>query len=117
MALSMVGVTIAQLFRLQSEPLPGGALGYYAIGVPLGAAFILSAIVVVSLGAVRYLRQQRAMTRGKVHAGGWEVISVMGIALLVSFRFVVLVNNVLMVIALCCYADSCACCEGSGGLG
>jgi len=81
-ALSMV--VVAQLFRLGSQPLPGGRLGYYRVSIPLAAAFILSAMAVSVLGAVRFWRQQAAMTRGKVHAGGWEVLLIMGISILVS---------------------------------
>lgn len=115
-ALSMVGVTVAQLFRLQSEPLPNGELGYYAIGIPLAAAFIVSAIAVATLGAVRYWRQQRAMTRGKVHAGGWEVLAVMGISILVRSVILFQGSTLLTVVALPCNLYPCACGEGSGKL-
>lgn len=113
LALSMVGITIAQLFRLQSEPLPNGELGYYAIGIPLAAAFIVSAIAVIVLGAVRYWRQQRAMTRGKVHAGGWEVQVVMGISILVRIVLAFGGSAPLTAIALPGDFRPCACCEGS----
>jgi len=83
-ALSMVGVIVAQLFRLNTQPLPDNRIGYYRVSIPLATAFILSAIAVTALGAVRFWRQQAAMTRGKVHAGGWEVLLIMGISILVS---------------------------------
>jgi len=85
LALSMVGVIIAQLFRLQSSELPGGEIGYFVLGVPLAACFIVGSIVVIVLGAVRFWRQQTAMARGKVWAGGWEVLGIMGTGILVSY--------------------------------
>ena len=85
LALSMVGVIIAQLFRLQSSELPGGEIGYFVLGVPLAACFIGGSIVVVLLGYVRFWRQQTAMARGKVWAGGWEVLGILGTGILVSY--------------------------------
>ncbi|KAF2088104.1 hypothetical protein K490DRAFT_14760, partial [Saccharata proteae CBS 121410] len=76
-ALSMVGVIIAQLFRLQHSPTPDPVLGYYVLGIPLGACFIIAAILVAAIGAFRFWRQQNAMTRGKVLAGGWEIYCIM----------------------------------------
>jgi len=85
-AFSMLGVIIAQLFRLNTAPLPGGRIGYYRIGVPLAAAFISSAIAVLLLGAIRFWRQQAAMTKGKIHVGGWEMLLIMAISVLVSWN-------------------------------
>jgi uncharacterized membrane protein YidH (DUF202 family) len=84
LALSMVGVIIAQLFRLQASALPDGRVGYFVLGVPLAACFICGSIVVVVLGALRFWRQQTAMVRGKVWVGGWEVLGIMGTGVLVS---------------------------------
>ena len=85
LAMSMVAVIIAQLFRLQASPLPGGGFGYFVLGVPLAACFIGGSIVVVLLGALRFWRQQTAMVKGKVWAGGFEVLWIMGIGILVSY--------------------------------
>ncbi|KAF2742635.1 hypothetical protein M011DRAFT_375215, partial [Sporormia fimetaria CBS 119925] len=73
LAFSVTGVIIAQLFRLQDRPTPGHAFHFFALGIPLAATFIAFAIVVLCLGAFRVWRQQNAMIRGKVHAGGWEL--------------------------------------------
>jgi uncharacterized membrane protein YidH (DUF202 family) len=79
----MIGVTIAQLFRLQRSPTASTTFGYYVSGEPLAACFIMASIVVVLLGAVRFWRQQSAMVRGKVWAGGWEVNVIMVLTILV----------------------------------
>ena len=84
LALSMTGVTIAQLFRLQHSYHPDAEFGFFVTGKPLAACFIGAAIVVVGLGAIRFWRQQSAMSRGKVWAGGWEVKVIMVLAVLVS---------------------------------
>ncbi|QDS67708.1 hypothetical protein FKW77_005605 [Venturia effusa] len=77
LALSMTGVTIAQLFRLQHSYNPDRDFGFFVTGIPLAACFISSAIILLLLGAIRFWRQQNAMVRGKVIAGGWEVNAIM----------------------------------------
>lgn len=84
LALASTGVITAQLFRLQHSPSPSPIIGYYAFGVPLAATFIVSAMVVLLVGAWRFWRQQAAMIRGKVFAGGWEITGIMVLSLLVS---------------------------------
>ncbi|KAL0257498.1 hypothetical protein SLS55_008312 [Diplodia seriata] len=76
-ALSMTGVMIAQLMRLQHAPNPDPHYGYHALGKPLAAVFIIAAIAMVILGAFRFWRQQNAIVRGKVFAGGWEILTIM----------------------------------------
>ena len=73
MGLSMVSVIIAQLFRLQHVQDPNKVLGFFVLGIPLACVCIGAAIGVLLLGAYRFWRQQNAILRGKVHAGGWEV--------------------------------------------
>lgn len=69
----MVSVIIAQLFRLEHAQNPNRVFGYLALGIPLACVCIGAAVVVLLLGAYRFWRQQNAILRGKVHAGGWEV--------------------------------------------
>jgi len=73
LALSMVAVIIAQLFRLQHVETPNRVFGFFALGIPLACVCTGAAIVVLLLGAYRFWRQQNAMLRGKIHAGGWEM--------------------------------------------
>ena len=80
----MTGVFTAQLFRLQHAPAPDPRVGFYVTGVPLAATFMVLGIVVLMLGAVRFWRQQGAMVRGKVYAGGWEMLGIMVGSLAVS---------------------------------
>lgn len=44
-----------------------------------------AALGVCLVGAIRFFRQQHAMSVGKVYAGGWEVLVVGGGSLMVSF--------------------------------
>ncbi|KAI7355820.1 hypothetical protein KC354_g10663 [Hortaea werneckii] len=78
LALSMVGVVISQLYRLQHSPSPNPVYGYYVLGKPIACIFHASALGVILVGAVRFFRQQSAMSIGKVHAGGWEVLVICG---------------------------------------
>jgi hypothetical protein len=83
MAFAFLGVMIAQLFRLQSRGSDSGpALGFDDLGVPLACSCYGCAIIIALLGAHRFWRQQSAMARGKVYAGGWELntIGVIGAA-------------------------------------
>lgn len=73
LALSVVAVIIAQLFRLQHIENPNKTLGFFVLGIPLACACIVAAIVILLLGSYRAWRQQNAILRGKVHAGGWEI--------------------------------------------
>ena len=63
---------------------PNPIIGFYVLGIPLAACFIGLAILVLLLGAVRFWRQQSAMVRGKVYAGGWEINTIMVLSSLVS---------------------------------
>ena len=69
----MISVIIAQLFRLEHSQNPNKVYGYFALSIPLACICIGAAIVVLLLGAYRSWRQQNAILRGKVHAGGWEM--------------------------------------------
>lgn len=89
-AFSMQGVLIAQLFHLYSpeSDRSGTRFTYAAVGVPLSVTFQSCAIVVAILGAARFWRQQTAIARGKVFAGGWELNAIGGLtmsAILVLF--------------------------------
>ncbi|KAF2099369.1 hypothetical protein NA57DRAFT_74870 [Rhizodiscina lignyota] len=81
-ALSMTGVTVAQLFRLQHSINPDPDFGYYVVGVPIGVTFVCASIFVVLVGAFRFWRQQSAMFRGKCFAGGWEIVAIMGLSII-----------------------------------
>lgn len=81
----MLGVVVAQLYRLQHSATPNPVFGYFALSKPLAAILQCSALGMVLLGGVRFWRQQAAMARGKVHAGGFEVLVIMAFMSLVSF--------------------------------
>ena len=85
----MAGVVIAQLYRLQHASNPNPNLGFFILGVPLAAIFISFGLFVLLIGALRFWRQQNAITRGKVQAGGWDITGVMAGSVVVSFILVV----------------------------
>ncbi|KAJ4288159.1 hypothetical protein N0V90_012176 [Kalmusia sp. IMI 367209] len=84
LALAMTGVITAQLFRLQHSISPNPTIGYFILGMPLAASFMVSGMVVLLIGAYRFWRQQGAMIRGKVYTGGWEITGIMVLSILVS---------------------------------
>ena len=84
LALAMLGVLVAQLLRLQHGQNPDPVIGFFVLGIPLASFCIVSAIVVLLLGAFRFWRQQNAILRGKVQAGGWEILTSALVILIVS---------------------------------
>ena len=80
----MTGIIVAQLFRLQHIANPNLNLGFFVLGVPVAASFIGLAILVLLIGAYRFWRQQRAMIRGMVYAGGWDISLIMLLSIIVS---------------------------------
>lgn len=73
---AMQGVLVAQLFRLQQTPGKFDHLTFYDVATPLSVACHGIAIVIALVGAIRFWRQQFAISRGKVYSGGWEVNTV-----------------------------------------
>jgi uncharacterized membrane protein YidH (DUF202 family) len=71
--IAMQGVLIAQLFRLQQPNTKVHGLSFHAVGIPLSVACHFVAVLVTLIGAFRFWRQQNAISRGKVHAGGWDM--------------------------------------------
>ncbi|KAK1690184.1 hypothetical protein BDP55DRAFT_341333 [Colletotrichum godetiae] len=69
-ATAVLGTVVAQLFALQAS---GTGLGYTAVGKPLATLCYSFSICIVSLGAFRAWRLQRAMFAGKALAGGFEL--------------------------------------------
>ncbi|KAK2752371.1 hypothetical protein FQN55_007411 [Onygenales sp. PD_40] len=73
LAFAFLGVLIAQLFSLQHRTTHSPRFGFYSVGMPLACACHGCAMVLAAVGAHRFWRQQNALARGKVHAGGWEL--------------------------------------------
>jgi uncharacterized membrane protein YidH (DUF202 family) len=74
LALSMMGVFTTQLFILQSPRLPHMNLSFFVLGVPLGSLCQAAALVNIITGAYRFWRHQSAMIKGEACAGGWEIL-------------------------------------------
>lgn len=70
---AMVGVLIAQLFSLNHAVVHNADFGFHRVGKPLACVCHLLAVLVAVAGAFRFWRQQHALARGRVHAGGREV--------------------------------------------
>ncbi|KAJ5295309.1 hypothetical protein PENANT_c001G10228 [Penicillium antarcticum] len=97
--MAMQGVLIAQLFRLQRPNTEVHRLSFHAVGIPLSVACHFVAVLVALIGAFRFWRQQNAISRGKVHAGGWEMNSV-GI-----FLFIVTVATLVLSVIILVQID------------
>jgi uncharacterized membrane protein YidH (DUF202 family) len=82
-AFALLGIFVAQLFRLQHAPNPDPVLGYYVVGKPLACICHGAAIFTLLFGACHWYRQQAAMLRGKVHSGSFEIKAVGGVVTLV----------------------------------
>lgn len=80
----MLGVIVAQLYRLQHSPSPDPTFGYFVLATPLSCILHVSAACVTLLGCVRFFRQQHAMAIGKVRAGGLEIMIIGVYVLLVG---------------------------------
>ncbi|KAJ5385817.1 hypothetical protein N7509_008358 [Penicillium cosmopolitanum] len=94
--IAMQGVLIAQLFRLQRSNQDQDRLRFYQVGIPLSVTCHCVAVVVALIGAYRFWRQQSAIARGKVHAGGWELNSV-GILLFLIILVTLVISVVIIV--------------------
>ena len=74
LAFAILGTTTAQLFRLQSSDTPLDVnLGTFKLGIPLAGACHGTALLYALLGACHFWRQQTAIARGQVWAGGFEL--------------------------------------------
>ncbi|CAI7638476.1 unnamed protein product [Penicillium glandicola] len=78
--IAMQGVLVAQLFRLQRSLTEVDRLSFHEVGIPLAVICHFVAVIVALIGAFRFWRQQNAVARGKVYAGGWE-LNLVGILL------------------------------------
>lgn len=97
----MLGVLIAQLFRLQHTEDPDLVLGFFILGIPLACTCVAAAIVVILLGGFRFWRQQNAILRGKINARGWELVIVLILVFLVSDSLLV-ISGLSDASRLCC---------------
>jgi len=87
---SALGVTVAQLFRLQHVASPNTSFGFFVLGKPLACICQGAAIYCLCLGAYRSWRLQNAIIRGKAISGGFEIVLLGGGVLLIVVLFFVL---------------------------
>lgn len=83
-ALSILGIIVAQLYRLQHVAQPNAAFGYFLLSKPIASIFQCAAMLMSIIGGVRFLRQQHKMSVGRVLAGGVEIYMIIGLVFLVS---------------------------------
>lgn len=81
---SMMGVFVAQFFRLQHSLSPDPVFGFHVVSIPLSSVFHIAAILLILIGTVRFLKLQKTMAMGKAIAGGWEIYLAGGMAAAVS---------------------------------
>jgi len=88
----MVGIVVAQLFRLQHSPIPNTLFGFFVLGKPLSCICQGAAIYTLVIGVFRVWRAQNAIVRGKAITGGFEIVFLaLGIfAILLMFFLLVL---------------------------
>ncbi|KIM97992.1 hypothetical protein OIDMADRAFT_182346 [Oidiodendron maius Zn] len=92
LALSMLGITIAQLFRLQHTPHPSAVFGFFVLGKPLSCICQGAAIFTLAMGTFRTWRSQNAIVRGKAISGGFEIVSLTaGIFIILLVLFVLMI--------------------------
>jgi len=94
-ALSMMGITVAQIFRLQHSPTPDARFGDYVLGKPLSYICQGPAICTLLNGAFRTRRTQNALVRSKSISGGFEITLLStGIFLVLATFFVLIVVDI-----------------------
>lgn len=81
-----MGLTIAQLFRLNHSGFHNATFGFYVLGKPLAVISQFAACFVLFLGAYKSWRHQRAVVRGKAITGGFEMWVVGAVVFTVSLR-------------------------------
>ncbi|KAH8679881.1 hypothetical protein BGZ60DRAFT_369765, partial [Tricladium varicosporioides] len=92
LALSMMGILVAQLFRLQHSPTPNFHFGFFILGKPLSCVCQGFAIYTLVIGAFRTWRSQNAIVRGKAISGGFEIVALaLGICIFLLLFFSILV--------------------------
>ncbi|TVY85774.1 hypothetical protein LAWI1_G007748 [Lachnellula willkommii] len=100
LALSMMGITIAQLFRLQHNPTPNVHFGFFVLGKPLSCICQGAAIYTLIIGCFRTWRSQNAIVRGKAISGGFEIVALaVGIFLILTFLLLMLLFFILLLTA------------------
>ncbi|KAM3086083.1 hypothetical protein ACMFMG_000220 [Clarireedia jacksonii] len=90
LTLSMLGVSVAQLFRLQHAPKPNHVIGFFVLGKPLAYICQVAAITTLLIGLLRSWRHQHKIVRGKALTGGFEITIVAGGVFLIFLTFLVL---------------------------
>ena len=85
-AFATLGTTVRQLFLLQNQN-GSSSTASSPYGQIMAIACLSFAAIVALSGAFRFWRQQNAMARAKVHAGGWEVCTAGLAGLVVSLSF------------------------------
>jgi len=90
LALSMLGIVVAQLFRLQHSPTPNPHFGFFVLGKPLAIICQGAAIYTTLIGVFRTWRSQNAIVRGKAISGGYEIVALAGGICAILIMFTVL---------------------------
>ncbi|KAH9220325.1 hypothetical protein DL95DRAFT_252729, partial [Leptodontidium sp. 2 PMI_412] len=84
LTLSMMGITVVYIFRVQHPPTPDASFGYYILGKSLSYIYQGPAIYTLLNGAFRTWTTQNALIRGKAFSGGFKITVLSAGILLVS---------------------------------
>ena len=77
----MMSVLVSQLLTLSPESTSPAGIYKQRAGKSLSCCFVIWAAVVNMVGAVRFLKMQKALLKGKITVGGWDwVMEGMGVA-------------------------------------
>lgn len=104
MALSAMGVIIAQMSRIQHAVHPHRKhdFKYLVLGVPQASVCQLLATLVIVVAALRFFKHERAIKRGQAHVGGWDLMLIAGVLLAVRTEAIDLQQLELRQSASCC---------------
>jgi uncharacterized membrane protein YidH (DUF202 family) len=83
-AYAQFGVTLAQLFRLNSTEKGIGTATTLRIGNALGATTEGIAILISLLGAAYFMKQQSGILKGVIISRGWDIITMASFSFAVS---------------------------------
>lgn len=72
-AYGQIGVTIAQLFRLNLSDDDGITPATLKVGKAVGATIEVIAMIIILLGAAYFAKQQMGLMRGSIISRGYEI--------------------------------------------
>ena len=88
-AYAQFGVTVAQLFRLNTTQQGIGLPPSLKIGTAVGATTEGVAILIILAGATYFMKQQHRLEQGTILSRGWEISTIVVMSFAVSQQYLV----------------------------